>query len=69
MGTRRKTRSAGDPRINLALSPELYEYAQVMAGVRGQSVTKFINDLLDASLEENREVYSKAKELREKITM
>lgn len=57
----KKTREKNDPRVNLALRPELYEYAKLMAGIRGQSITAFLNDLLAANMERNAVEYEKAK--------
>ena len=54
-------------RVNLKLSPELFDYAQVMAGIKGESVTEFINGLIAAHMEKNRAVYAKAKKLPDQI--
>lgn len=50
-------------RINMAFSPELHDYIRIMAGVRGQTITEFVNEILAQSLEQNRDTYERAKEL------
>ena len=62
----KKTLTKDEPRINLALKPELFDYVQTMAGIRAQSYTAFINDVLLASMEKNSEVYKAAKVLQVK---
>ena len=52
-------------RINMAFSPEIHEYIKVMARVRGESVTDFTNYVFRQSMEENAELYEKAKAFQE----
>ncbi len=52
------------PRINLAFSPETYDYIKTMSRARGETLTDFVNHVLKLSLEENRDVYEKALEFR-----
>ena len=52
------------PRINMAFTPERYDYIKTMSMVRGQTMTEFINHIIQNSLDENREVYEKALEFR-----
>ena len=59
----KKTRTKNDPRINLALSPELFDYCRTMAGIRGESITAFVNEIIALSLEKNSAAYMAAKEL------
>ena len=49
------------PRINLAFSPTNYDYVKVMAGIKGQNLTQYINSILDAERDRNSEAYEKAK--------
>ena len=49
------------PRINLAFSPTNYDYVKVMAGIKGQNLTQYINSILDAERERNSDAYQKAK--------
>lgn len=55
------------PRINVAFTPEVYMYVTTMAQVRGQTITQFVNHILRASMEENRELYEKAIEFRNSL--
>lgn len=48
------------PRINVAFTPENYEYVRTMARVRGENYTTFINWLIKAHKDENMEMYNKA---------
>ncbi len=69
METKKKTRTAKDPRLNLALKPELYDYVVTMAGLRGESVTEYLNQLIATNREKNLDIYQAAKELAEKTTL
>lgn len=48
------------PRINLAFTPDNYEFIKVMAQVRGQTQTAFINEILTIARENNADLYKKA---------
>lgn len=50
------------PRINLAFTPENYEYIRTMARVRGESYTTFVNWLIKTHKDENLNMYEKAHE-------
>lgn len=50
------------PRINLAFSPENYDYIVTMSRVRGQNYTEFINKLITEHREQHTEIYAKAQE-------
>ena len=52
-------------RINMAFSPEVHEYIKTMARVRGESITDFTNYIFTRSMEDNAEVYKRAKEFKE----
>lgn len=52
-------------RINMAFTPEVHEYIKTMARVRGESITDFTNYIFTRSMEENAEVYQRAKEFKE----
>ena len=52
-------------RINMAFTPDIHEYIKVMARVRGESVTAFTNYVFRQSMEENAELYEKAKAFQE----
>lgn len=49
------------PRINMAFRLPIYEYIKIMAEVRGESITHFVNDVLEAYMEEHQKEYRKAK--------
>ncbi len=52
-------------RFNMAFTPTVYEYIKTMARVRGESVTDFTNYVFVQSMEENAELYEKAKQFTE----
>ena len=51
------------PRINMAFTPQNLEYLRIMAGLRGQSVTRYVNGLVEQDMELNRVAYDAAKQL------
>lgn len=63
----RKTRTSSDPRLNLALTEENFEYVKTMAGVKGQTATQYINELIEANRQQNEELYRQVKELQERL--
>jgi hypothetical protein len=54
-------------RINMAFTSENYEFIQVMARVRGETLTSFVNDMVSKYREEHGELYRKAIEFRESL--
>ncbi len=50
-------------RLNISLTPSEYDYVQIMAGITGKSMTRFIGDLISAEAERNADTYKKAKEI------
>ena len=52
------------PRINLAFTPQNYEFIQIMSRVRGESLTEFVNHVLRKSMEDNADIYQKAKDFK-----
>ena len=48
-------------RINLAFTPDNDEYVKVMASVRGQSMTEFVNHIIAMNMEENAALFAQAK--------
>ena len=56
-------RGAKLPRINMAFAPQNLEYLRIMAGLHGQSVTRYVNVLVEQDMELNRVVYEAAKRL------
>lgn len=54
-------------RINMAFAPDVYQFIQVMARVRGETLTEFVNKSLRAYRDEHDEVYKKAIEFRNSL--
>lgn len=54
-------------RINMAFAPDVYEFIQVMARVRGETLTEFVNKSLRNYRDEHDEVYKKAIEFRKSL--
>lgn len=54
-------------RMNMAVSPSNTDYVRVMSGIKGMTMTQFINSVLDADREKNGKVYRMAKELSKEI--
>ena len=63
----KNTRSKQDPRINLAVSQDLYDYIKVMSGLRGESITDFLNRLIESDRKKNLKVYQEAINLKDQI--
>ena len=55
------------PRINLAFTPANYEFVKIMAQVRGQNLTEFVNDMLREARESHADIYEKAIEFRNSL--
>ena len=60
-------RKGAKQRINMAFSPENLDYMRVMAGLKGISVTRFVNDLIAQDREKNRAAYGTVKSLSEQV--
>ena len=54
-------------RINMGFTPEVYDYISTMARVRGESIATFTRYIFTRSMDENREIYEKAKAFRESL--
>ena len=48
-------------RINFAVTPDNLDYIKIMAGINGQTMSKFINAIITAHREANTETYNQAK--------
>lgn len=55
------------PRINLAFSPEVYQYISIMSRVRGENLTEFVNHVLRGHMDEHRDIYEKAIEFKNSL--
>lgn len=50
-------------RINMAFTPTNIDYIRVMAAIRGQTMTQFVNAIIAQDREQNGDAYEAAKEL------
>ena len=55
------------PRINMAFTPELYDYIRTMSKVSGLTLTVFLNTVLKQYMDEHREQYDRALEFRNSL--
>lgn len=51
------------PRINMAFTPSNLDFLRVMAGIRGQSITQFVNSLVERERTVRGEEYEQAKKI------
>ena len=51
------------PRINMAFTPENYEYIRVLARITGKSMTEFTNCICDEYREKHHDLYDQAKNI------
>lgn len=54
-------------RINMAFTPDIFEYIQIMSRVTGMTKTGFVNHALKQHMEEHGDLYEKAKEFRRSL--
>ncbi|MBB2184771.1 hypothetical protein H0486_18100 [Lachnospiraceae bacterium MD1] len=54
-------------RINMAFTPDNIDFIRIMAKIKGQTMTQFVNSILDQEREAKEEVYQEAKKLIEKL--
>ena len=47
-------------RINMAFTPDNYEFIHTMARVRGETLTAFVNEIIDKAKEDHADVYRQA---------
>lgn len=52
-------------RINAAFTPENIEYIKIMGRIRGESMSEFINHVLDKHRSDNADFYEQAKAIKE----
>ncbi len=55
------------PRINMAFTPANYKFLKIMAQVRGQNLTEFLNDIIKEAREIHADIYEKAIEFRNSL--
>lgn len=54
-------------RINMAFSPENYEFIRIMARISGQNLTEFTNHVITKYREEHPEIFNQAKAIIEQM--
>ena len=54
-------------RINMAFSPENYEFIHIMARISGKSLTEFTNNVIAKYREEHPEIFEQAKAIIAKM--
>lgn len=57
-------KGCGQHRINLAFTPESYDFIQIVSVVSGQTMTQFINQIIDKYRREHSDVYDRTKEIK-----
>ena len=55
------------PRINLAFTPENHAYIETMSRIRGESLTTFVNRIIDADREANAEKFKMVLEFQKQL--
>lgn len=53
-------KGAGAQRINMAFTPDNIDFIHVMSRIRGQTMTEFVNYVLDLYKEEHPDIYRRA---------
>ena len=54
-------------RFNMAFTPKAYDFITCMARVRGETVTAFVNHLIEKTMDDNQEVYQQALKFRDSL--
>lgn len=57
----------GANRINMAFTPEVYEFVRTMSRVRGETMTKFVNHIIAQSMEQYNDIYQQALKFKESL--
>lgn len=55
------------PRINMAFTPESYDYIRTMSRVSGITLTEFVNAIIKQHMDKYRQQYEKAIEFRNSL--
>ena len=56
-------KGAAAPRVNMAFTTANYEYVRIVSRASGQSMTQFLNHIIDEHREQHAEILEKAKDL------
>ena len=54
-------------RFNMAFTPKAYEFITCMARVRGETITSFVNNLIEKTIDDNEETYRQALKFRDSL--
>lgn len=54
-------------RFNMAFSPKAYQFLTCMARVRGETMTSFVNHLIEKCADDNAEIYQQALKFRDSL--
>lgn len=54
-------------RFNMAFSPKAYQFLSCMARVRGETMTSFVNHLIEKCADDNAEIYQQALKFRDSL--
>ena len=54
-------------RFNMAFSPKAYDFITTMARVRGETVTSFVNHLIEKTIDDNQYIYQQALKFRDSL--
>lgn len=55
------------PRINLAVTPECFDYVRIMSKATGQTYQEFMQEVIKQHMESHAETYKKAQELLQEL--
>lgn len=66
MGTQGR-KGAKLPRINMAFSPQSLDYLRVISALKGMSITKYVNDLVEQDMARNAAAYNAAQHITHQI--
>lgn len=55
------------PRINMAFTPENYNYIKTMAAVNGSSLSEYLNTIITKDLQANKKLYNKVLHIQDDL--
>lgn len=67
IGSTQGRKGAKLPRINMAFSAESLDYLRVISALKGMSITKYVNSLVEQDRARNVDAYDAAKNLTQTI--
>lgn len=54
-------------RFNMAFTPKAYEFITILSRVRGESITAFVNHIIEQAADDNKELLEQAKAFRDSL--